>query len=183
MAEEIRLLLVDDDAPTRNVYGEFLRESGFTVVEAKDGVEALERAAEQAPDIVFTGIAMPRMDGFTLVESLRKNVVTARTPVVFLSHLGREDDRKRAEEAKVNDFIVRDTTSPREVVARLKAQLSANSYILGIDPKNYDGQKFAKDLGLHPDFLCATGEGTRYVLRIKKTDPQGKHYSAELICV
>lgn len=183
MTEKQRILLVDDDIPTRNVYAEFLREAGFLVTEAKDGVEAMEKATDVVPDLVFTGIAMPRMDGFTLVETLRKNVATARTPVVFLSHLGREEDRKHAEASKVNDFIVRDTTSPREVVARLKAQLSAHEYLLAVDSKSFDGQKFAKDFGLHPDFLCETGEGTRYVLRIRKADSQGKHFDAELICV
>lgn len=183
MTSYIQLLLVDDDEPTRSVYAEFLKEGGFAVTEAKDGLEALEAVNQSAPDIILTGIIMPRMDGFTLVENLRKNMATARIPVVFLSHLGREEDRARAEEVKVNDFIVRDTTTPREVIARLKAQLSATAYLVAIDARRYDAQTFARDMGLQPDFLCTTGEGERFVLQLKRKDRDSRHFDAELTCV
>ncbi|MEP7162645.1 MAG: response regulator [Candidatus Moraniibacteriota bacterium] len=182
MDKNIRLLLVDDDEEMRNIYAEILAESNFTVRQAGNGLEALEEIDKETPDLIFTGIIMPKMDGFTLVEALRKNVVTSHIPIVFLSHLGRKEDEDRAKELGVNDFIVRDTTSPREVVVRLKAQLSATHYILALDSKSYDGQKFARDMGINSDFICTSGEGERYVLRLKQTNPQEKRFDAELIC-
>ncbi len=183
MEKAMHLLLADDDEETRRIYAEFLRDGGFRVIEASNGLEALELINKEAPDIILTGIIMPKMDGFTLVENLRKNMATARIPVVFLSHLGRKEDEERANELKVNDFIVRDTTTPREVLARLKSQLSATQYILGIESTTHDGQKFARDMGLHPDFVSSTGDGQRYVLRVKQKNPGEKHFDAELISV
>lgn len=183
MEKTMRLLLVDDEEETRRIYAEFLREGGFEVVEASNGLEGFEIINAKAPDIILTGIIMPKMDGFTLVENLRKNMATASIPIVFLSHLGRKEDEERAAELKVNDFIVRDTTSPREVIARLRALLSSTQYILGIESTSYDGQKFAREMGLHPEFLCSTGQGQRYVLRVKQKHSSEKHFDAELICV
>lgn len=183
MEKPMRLLLVDDDEETRRVYAEFLREGGFQVIEAENGLEALDQVNKDIPDIIFTGIIMPKMDGFTMVENLRKNMATARIPIVFLSHLGRKEDEERANELKVNDFIVRDTTTPREVLARLRSQLSSTQYILGIEARTHDGQKFARDMGLHPEFIGGAGEGQRYVLRVKQKHPGEKHFDAELICV
>lgn len=180
-----RLLLIDDDPNTHGLYPEFLTAAGFQVEQAHDGLEGLAKATEHTPDIILTGIMMPKMDGFTLVEALKKNIVTARVPVIFLSHLGREEDERRSRELGVKDFIVRDMTSPREVVSRLRAQLTATEYFLGIDTESYDAARFARDMGLHTSFVCASGDnqGQRYVLRLKLIDAHTKRFEAELVCL
>ena len=182
MNEEHQLLLIDDDDETREVYAELFRKSGFTVDEAKNGVEGLEKIGVKRPDIILTGIIMPQMDGFTLVEALKKNVVTASIPIVFLSHLGRQEDEERSKEIGVNDFIVRDITSLPEVLSRVKMLLTSTEYLVAIDPNSYYGKKFARDLGLPENYACATGEGSHYVLRVRVTDGARKQLSAEIIC-
>ncbi len=177
-----RILLVDDDNETREVYVELFRNAGFDVEEASNGLEAMEKINEKKPDIILTGIIMPQMDGFMLVEALRKNVVTASIPVIFLSHLGRQEDEERSREMGVNDFIVRGITPLTEVLSRAKMLLSTTEYLVSIDPTTYDGKRFARDMGLPENFMCMTGEGERYVLRVKVLDAPRKQLSAEIIC-
>ncbi len=181
--KRIRILLIDDDADTRSLYSEFLRAADFELEEAGDGLEGLEKANQIRPDVIITGIIMPRMDGFGLVDALKKNVVTASIPVVFISHLGREEDQKRAKEIGVRDFIVRDMTPPSEVISRIKALFTATEYLIGIDPFNYDAAKFARDFNLNPDFLCSERENGKLVLRLHLRDAGDRRFDAELTCV
>lgn len=182
MTEEQHILLVDDDNETREVYVELFRKAGFIVEEAHNGVEALAKINEQKPELILSGIIMPQMDGFMLVDALRKNVVTATIPIIFLSHLGRQEDETRSREMGVNDFIVRGMTPLPEVLARAKMLLATTEYLVAIDPKTYDGRRFALDMGLPENFMCTTGEGERYVLRVKVLDAQRKQLTAEIIC-
>lgn len=85
-----KILLVDDDEMIRGIYSEVFRNNGFEVEEARDGLEGLEKARSIIPDIIFTGIIMPKMEGFDLMEALKKNVATSQIPVFISSHLGRE---------------------------------------------------------------------------------------------
>ncbi len=182
MAQQHRILLIDDDAETRGMYADFLRQADFEVDEASNGLEGLAKINESRPDLVMTGIIMPQMDGFALVEALKKNVTTATLPIVFLSHLGRQEDEARSKELGVNDFIVRDVTPLPEVVARIRAFFGSTEFLVAIDPSLFDGRKFALDLGLPENYVCTTGEGSHYVLRLRFTDDTRKHLSAEVIC-
>lgn len=183
MATERRILVVDDDDETRGLYADYLEQAGFAVVQASNGLEALERINEGLPDLVLSGIIMPQMDGFALVEALKKNVTTARLPIIFLSHLGRQEDQERSQEMGVNDFIVRDVTPLPEAVARIKSFFNSTEYLVAIEPGIYDGLKFARDMSLPDNFECSTGSGgEHYVLRLRATDATRKHFTAEIIC-
>lgn len=181
--KHLRILVVDDDIETREIYVEFIRTAGYEVVEAGDGLEGLEKANQLPPDLIITGIIMPRMDGFGLIEALKKNVATAHIPVVCLSHLGREEDQKRAKELGAKDFIVRDMTPPNEVLDRIREVFSTVEYLIGIDPFDFDAEKLARDLHFSPDYVCPEKEGGRLVLRLKLRDSAERRFDAELTCI
>ncbi|OGI15554.1 MAG: hypothetical protein A3E38_02340 [Candidatus Moranbacteria bacterium RIFCSPHIGHO2_12_FULL_54_9] len=184
MAKVMKLLIVDDDAATRSLYADALRAVNFDVEEGKDGLEGLEVASRVIPDIIISGIIMPRMDGFGFVEGLKKNVATARIPVIFISHLGREEDEKRAQEIGVKAFLVRDMTTPNAMIERINDILTSKEYILGIDPFNFDAAKFAADFGINPDFVCPEEKsGGRVVLKLRQHDGDAKRFDAELTCM
>lgn len=175
-----KILIVDDDVFTRDTYSDVFRQAGYTVLEAEDGVDGLDIATTQAPDVIFTGIVMPRMDGFTLMESLKKNTATSSIPVFISSHLGREEDRKHAEALGAKGFIVRDFTSPAEVVETISAAFAeGGEYVLGFDPVNLDAQKLARDIKMNSQFQCMEC-GERVVLKLR-VGPGGRHH-ASLIC-
>ncbi len=80
-----RVLLVDDYADTREMYSEYLKFSGFDVVEAANGMEALERAIETLPDIILMDLSLPVMDGWEATRRLKADARTAGIPVVALT--------------------------------------------------------------------------------------------------
>lgn len=183
MDKVIKVLFVDDDIDMRGLYSDALRAVNFDVTEAKDGLEGLELANKNIPDVIITGIIMPRMDGFQFVEALKKSVAIAQIPVMFLSHLGREEDEKRAKELGVKDFLMRDMTTPNAMIERINALFASNEYILGIDAFGFDAEKFAKDFDLSPDFVCPLEkEGGRVALRLRKNKNGNKSFDAEVIC-
>ena len=119
MDKKIKILVVEDDKNLRNMYANVFRESGFEVTEAEDGIEGLDRATVENPDVIFTGIMMPRMDGFSMIESLRKNVATAETPILISSHMGREEDRQKANTLGVRFFVIKGYITPKELVEKV----------------------------------------------------------------
>ncbi len=181
--DETRILLIDDDAETRDIYAQFLRDSGFIVDEAENGLAGLQMMEKTKPDLILSGIIMPKMDGFTLVQTLKQNVETSKIPIVFLSHLGRQEDESRSKELGVDDFIVRDTTPLKEVVVRVRALLSAVEYIVAVDPTSFDAQRFALDMGLPENFVSSEGVHGRYAIRLRITDAGRKRFSGEIISI
>ncbi len=179
---DFKVIVIDDDADTRSLMAEILRNRGFDVREAIDGLDGLEQVTQMPPDVVLSGIIMPRMDGFTLVESLKKNTVTASIPVIFLSHMGREEDRLRAEQIGVNDFFVTTMTPPAEIANRIHAILSHSEYLITPNPYELDAQRLAQDLNLNRDFLCSEG-GEKLAFRLKLKDANTRRFEAELVCI
>ncbi len=115
-----KILVADDDFEQRDLYVELFREKGYDVIPANDGLEALDKALKEKPDLIFTGIVMPRMDGFELIRNLRTNVVTARTPVIMFSHLGREDDRAKAVGLSGVEFMVKGYDGPPKILQKVQ---------------------------------------------------------------
>ena len=174
-----RVLLVDDDIDIRGLYADVFRQGHYDVREANDGLEGLEMASQIVPDIIVSGIIMPRMDGFQLVEALRKNVATADVPVVFLSHLGREEDEIRAKSMGVTDFIVQSMVSPAEAMRRIKALMENKEYRINIDPHSLDGERLSKELGIDENFN--TPDGGKWVLRLRLRSAEKQEFDAQLI--
>lgn len=80
-----RVLIVDDDASVRLVCAVNLEAEGLHVLEAADGLDALEQARRERPDLILTDVSMPRLGGFRLAEGLRVDERTRGIPVIFLS--------------------------------------------------------------------------------------------------
>ncbi|MBI3952556.1 MAG: response regulator [Candidatus Doudnabacteria bacterium] len=125
MSQKKKILVVDDDFEQRDLYVDLFMANGFEVLSAPDGLNGLEVALKEKPDLVFTGIIMPRMDGFELIRNLRNNAVTAHVPIIVFSHLGREEDRQKAEEFRV-DFMIKGYNKPKEILDRVKSMLLPN---------------------------------------------------------
>jgi CheY-like chemotaxis protein/predicted RNA-binding Zn-ribbon protein involved in translation (DUF1610 family) len=182
MDKKAKILVADDDEATREMYAEVFAGSGFQVITAKDGVEGLDLATREMPDVIFTGIVMPRMDGFSMVEALKKNVQTASIPIVISSHMGREADRQKANVLGAKDFIVRDLTPPKDVIKRVKALFAGGSdYQIDFQPYNLDAQKLARDLGLNTNFQCLECN-QKMVLRLKLDNPKSREFQAKFVC-
>ncbi len=84
-ADQPIVLVIDDDADSRRIYGTYLRTKGWTVFTAVDGRLGLDKAKTLAPDFVVLDLAMPRVDGWTVLMHLRQSSLTARIPIVVVS--------------------------------------------------------------------------------------------------
>lgn len=182
--KKLKILLVDDDDLIREMYAEvFKKTNTYEVLEAHDGVEGLDIATKEVPDVVFTGIVMPRMDGFALVEALKKTVMTANIPFVISSHMGREEDRKRAAELGAKEFVVKNMTTPAQVVEIVNSIFleQGSQYKLDFSPFAFDAQKLAKDLALDPEFQCAKC-GKKMLLSLKLLSAKDQKFETRLVC-
>ena len=113
------VLIVDDDPHLREVVRFALQKASFSVVEARDGREALLVFERESPQLVILDITMPEMDGTEVCRLLRTR---SRVPIVFLSSRDDELDRILGLELGGDDYLTK-PFSPRELVARVKAIL------------------------------------------------------------
>lgn len=176
--EKKKILVVEDDENTREMYASVLKERGFEVSEAMDGVEGLDKATKEKPNLIFTGIMMPRMDGFAMFEALKKNVATSQIPVAISSHMGREEDQKKALELGAKDFIPRDFNTPIQVAERLRAIISANVYHVKIQLNDLDAKKLLADLKIGESLKCGRCGGD-LVLAVNR----GQEMTARFVCL
>jgi len=116
------VLLVEDEEPLRHVLRELLEREGFAVVEASDGVQALDEVDRSAPDVLVLDLNLPRLDGYGVLSHLRARPSTAKLPVIVLTAKGDEENEVRVFETGANDFLTK-PFRPRALSARLRALL------------------------------------------------------------
>ena len=118
--EDAKLILVVDDEPRMRRFMQMnLDLEGYRVIEAGNGLEAVNRAREDLPDLVLLDVMMPEMDGFEALRLIRQ---TSSVPVIMLTVKGEEDDRVRGLELGADDYVTK-PFSPRELASRIKAVL------------------------------------------------------------
>ncbi|TFG51349.1 MAG: type II/IV secretion system protein [Gemmatimonadales bacterium] len=99
-----RVLLVDDEDSLRKVMTDLLVRDGFEVVEARNGIEALDQVDRHAPDVVVLDLNLPGMDGYSVLSELRARPATRHVPVIVLTAKGDEDNEVRVFELGADDF-------------------------------------------------------------------------------
>ena len=100
-----RVLIVDDEEGIRILCRVNLELGGFTVFEAGDGVEAMDVARREAPDVIFLDLMMPVMDGWETLTALREDPITAGIPVVLLTARTSEEDQIRAWGEEIFEYL------------------------------------------------------------------------------
>lgn len=115
----MRLLVVDDEQRIRELIRKYAAFEGYEVIEAADGMEAVEKCREGRFDLIIMDVMMPELDGFSACREIRK---FSQTPVIMLSARGEEYDRIHGFETGVDDYVVK-PFSPRELMMRVGAIL------------------------------------------------------------
>jgi diguanylate cyclase (GGDEF)-like protein len=117
-----RILVVDDDPDIARFIEVNLRTQGYEVGMASDGVEALERATADRPDLALIDVMMPRMDGFEVVERLRANPRTSNMSIILLTAKALTADKVLGITKGADDYIIK-PFDPIELMARVKGTL------------------------------------------------------------
>lgn len=115
-----KVLLAEDDKFISLAYKDGLKRSGFEVIHAENGKKALELAKSEKPDIIMLDVIMPEMNGFEVLEELKKDKDLKNIPVVVLSNLGQESDIKRGQELGATDYMIKSNFSLSEVSEKIK---------------------------------------------------------------
>lgn len=111
MSETV-VLLVEDQEDNRVLAHKLLARAGFRVVEAVNGPQALEQAANVPPDLVLLDLSLPEIDGWTVARTLRKRPDLGRVPIVALTAHAMDGDRAKALEAGCDEFMTKPIDVP-----------------------------------------------------------------------
>ncbi|TAL95451.1 MAG: phosphate regulon transcriptional regulatory protein PhoB [Rhodanobacter sp.] len=117
-----RILIIEDEAPIRDMVAFALRRADMLPVSASDAGEAQLAIAEEIPDLILLDWMLPGISGMDLARRLRRDELTRELPIIMLTARGEEADRIAGLEAGVDDYVVK-PFSTRELVARIKAVL------------------------------------------------------------
>jgi DNA-binding response OmpR family regulator len=120
--EQPVVLAADDDEDILALVAFRLGRSGYTVLQAHDGEEALEIARREHPDLAVLDVMMPKMDGFELTRQLRADDSTSGIPIILLTARSQDSDVDEGFDAGADDYL-RKPFSPQELSARVRSIL------------------------------------------------------------
>lgn len=122
-ASKIHVLLVEDDAFLANIYKTKFEMEGFKVSSSEDGESGLKDAKKKKPDIILLDILLPKMDGFAVLQELKKDDSVKKIPVILLTNLGQKDDVEKGLELGAADYLIKAHFKPSETVEKVKKVL------------------------------------------------------------
>lgn len=114
------ILIVEDDLDIQELLREFLKEAGYEVMTASDGIEAMELFAKNKYDLILLDIMLPKIDGFGVCELIR---IQSQVPIIMLTALGGEEEQIRGLDLQVDDYITKPFSVPiliRKIAAVLR---------------------------------------------------------------
>jgi DNA-binding response OmpR family regulator len=145
-----RILLVDDEAPVRELLRLHLSLAGFDIEEASEGTAALDRARADKFDLIVLDVMVPGLDGITLCRAIRTQSVNTASAVLILTARGSESDKVLGLESGADDYLTK-PFSVREMVARVGAILRRNDRIDGPPGAGTPRHVRSRDVLLDPE--------------------------------
>lgn len=116
------VLIVDDEQPIVDLVRFTLEDDQVRVVEARDGIQALEVARAERPDLIFLDVQLPRLNGFEVCRRLRQDPVLERAKIVMLTAAAQEADRARGQAAGADEYLTK-PFSPLKLLSLVQALL------------------------------------------------------------
>ncbi|HFE53339.1 MAG TPA: response regulator [Bacteroidetes bacterium] len=120
-----KILIADDEPFIARSLSYVLEKSGYEIYLARDGEEALRRAIDVKPDLVFLDLMMPKKNGYEVCSEIRNHPELQNVPIILITAKGQKADLERGLEAGANEYMTK-PFSPTQVVARVKQVLGAS---------------------------------------------------------
>ena len=117
-----RVLVVEDQEDNRTILRDLLTSAGFEVLEAVNGVDGVEAAAREQPDLILMDIQMPEMDGYEATRQIKSKPVMTAIPVIAVTSYALSGDEEKAKAAGCDDYVTK-PFSPRALLATVRAWL------------------------------------------------------------
>lgn len=131
------VLLVEDELFISDLYKRILSQSGFTVLTAYDGQEALT-LSQNHPDIILLDVMLPKKHGIDVLREIKSNPQTNTVPILLLTNLGQEDIIKAAFELGASGYILKMKVSPYELVEKIKEFIDNPSKVMDLKELSFD---------------------------------------------
>jgi CheY-like chemotaxis protein len=133
--DDVKVLLIEDDAAAAEMYRLRLAADGYTVVIGQDGEEGLRKASEEAPDFIYLDLRLPGLDGFEVLERLRDDPATTHIPVIILSNYGEPELRERGLRLGALEFLVKADTTPAQLSTKVEQTRDSQAISSGDVPR------------------------------------------------
>jgi len=118
-----RILVVEDQPDNRQIIRDILRPTGYEIVEAEDGQQALETIAKQRPDLILMDIQLPITDGYSATSRIKADPELRSIPIIAVTSYALSGEEKKARAAECDDYVPK-PFSPRQLLAKIRQHLS-----------------------------------------------------------
>lgn len=130
-----KILLVEDDYFINQLYMRVLKQAGYNMVLAADGLEGI-RIADGSFDLILLDVMLPKMDGINVLKKIKENPLTKNIPVILLTNLGQGTIINTAFEIGASGYLLKMSLTPYEMAEKIKPFLNNPSFQM--DPKEID---------------------------------------------
>ncbi len=118
-----KILVVEDDAMISSMYKTKFESDGFDVLIADNGAVGFELAKKEKPDIIMLDVILPQLDGFSVLDNIKKDKNIKNIPVIMLTNLGTEEDKAKGKKMGALDYLVKASLTPGQVSEKIKQRL------------------------------------------------------------
>jgi DNA-binding response OmpR family regulator len=118
-----KILIVEDEPFLLDMYKMKFKQGGFEVISATDGEEAIKISRREKPDIILLDIMMPKIDGFEVLENLKKNSLTKSIPVLIFSNFSQKEQKEKGIALGAADYFVKTNYTPAQVLEKVESVL------------------------------------------------------------
>jgi len=118
-----KILIIEDDKFLAKMLSKMLESHGYDIAMASNGREGLLKVSTESPKLVLLDIILPDIDGFDLLETIKTDEKTKKTPVIILSNLGQQEDIKQGKNLGAQDYLVKSEIKLDQVVDKVRKYL------------------------------------------------------------
>lgn len=119
-----KILIIEDDVTISLMYKVKFEADGFIVLTADNGASGVEMAKEEKPDLILLDVILPQLDGFSVLEEIKRNAGTKNIPVVVLTSLGTAEDQEKGIKMGAVDYIIKASLTPAELSEKVSSILN-----------------------------------------------------------
>jgi len=155
------VLICEDKPQFRRIYHDLLANEGFAVLEAEDGEMGWQMAKANKPDLMLLDLVLPKLHGFEVLERIRDDADTKQIPVIIFSVLGDQKDIQKGFELGADDYALKGSHTPREVMTKIRALLARAdikkniaSYYIAVMGGKADAVRLPQEIGLTKLYEC-----------------------------
>lgn len=182
----LSVLIVEDTELLRRMYVDSLKEEGFNVTAAADGLEALSILRSATPDLILLDLVMPKMSGLEVLEVIKKDDRLRDIPVLILSNPLEDADMERGLELGATDYLIKSEMRVADVAARISEVLKGGgerpaSYTVYLRDHDGDIDSLVEDAGLRRRLWCPACE-VELALQMFPQKEKAGWYEAHLMC-